>query len=239
MKRLLIFVVRALFGLNIMAAPVEPKQALEVAKNFVAQHRGGVAQFPATVVYTHPMPQSGTTAIYVVNVGDAFVLVSGDDVAHPVLGYNLDNPWPVEDGGKMKSGSLPAQVTEFLDDLAGQMAAAVGSNQEPAIAEEWKKLATQTALPVLAPLKATGSAGSLPDSVGPLLTTTWDQGKYYNALCPKDANGPDGHACPEWLPDRLRGHSYGANCQLLGLSGAWPWHPQLYAQHLRCAEGQL
>lgn len=151
MKRHLIFMLMALFGLNITAAPVEPKQALEVAKNFVAQHRGGVAQFPATVVYTHPMPQSGTTAIYVVNVGDAFVLVSGDDVAHPILGYNLDNPWPTEDGGSTRSGCLPAQVTDFLDDLAGQMAAAVGSNQEPAIAEEWKKLATQTAIPVLAP----------------------------------------------------------------------------------------
>ena len=36
-------------------------------------------------------------------------------------------------------------------------------------------------------------ASNLPDSVGPLLTTHWDQGQYYNALCPEDINGPDGH----------------------------------------------
>ncbi len=29
--------------------------------------------------------------------------------------------------------------------------------------------------------------------VDPLLITKWDQGKYYNSLCPADANGPDGH----------------------------------------------
>ena len=34
---------------------------------------------------------------------------------------------------------------------------------------------------------------NLPASVDPLITTTWDQGQYYNALCPEDVNGPDGH----------------------------------------------
>ena len=30
-------------------------------------------------------------------------------------------------------------------------------------------------------------------TIGPLLSTTWNQGKYYNAMCPVDASGPDGH----------------------------------------------
>ncbi|MCX7954042.1 MAG: C10 family peptidase [Bacteroidales bacterium] len=30
-------------------------------------------------------------------------------------------------------------------------------------------------------------------SIGPLLYSKWDQGKYYNAYCPLDPEGPDGH----------------------------------------------
>ena len=70
----------ALTSLSLTAVPVEPKKAVEVAKNFVAQHINGAENRTAKVVYIHPMPKHAESAIYAVNVGNAFVLVSGDSL---------------------------------------------------------------------------------------------------------------------------------------------------------------
>ena len=185
MKKLLSFIVLALMGLSLMASPVEPEKAAQVAKNFVAQYVKGANQYSAEVVYTHLMPKSRQAAMYVVNVGNTFVLVSANDVAHPVLGYSLSRPWPTKSGEWADAGvKLPSQITSYLDDLAGQIEAASGVDPDQETASEWQQLLT---------LNSQLLTTNPPDSVGPLLTTTWDQGQYYNALCPEDAAGPDGH----------------------------------------------
>ena len=195
-----------LMGLTMMAKPVDPDRAVQVARNFVAQYVKGADQMTATVVYTHPMQgerskvrgENGERpAMYVVNIGNMFVIVAADDVAHPVLGYSLSRPWPVQsENGKVKSedrsslitqrSSLPPQVSSYLDDLAGQIESAAGQQSVPdrETTAEWRQL-----LSFNSQLLTTNP----PDSVGPLLTTTWDQGQYYNALCPADPNGPAGH----------------------------------------------
>lgn len=199
MKKKIIFFAMLFAGLSLMAKPVEPKKAVQVAKNFVAQYVKGADQYSAEVVYTHLMPKSKLAAMYVVNVGNMFVLVSADDVAHPVLGYSLSRPWPTSERGnekgEMRDGNivLPSQVSGYLDDLAAQIESAVptlregcpqGGECDNDIAAEWHQLLTHNSQ-----LLTTNP----PDSVGPLLTTTWDQGQYYNTLCPEDAAGPDGH----------------------------------------------
>ena len=95
MKRLFLSLA-VLIALTASAKPVDPDRAAQVAKNFVAQYIKGADRMTAAVAYTHPMPQSGRTAMYVVNVGNMFVLVSADDIAHPVLGYSLSRPWPTQ-----------------------------------------------------------------------------------------------------------------------------------------------
>ncbi len=219
MKKLLSFIVLTLTALSMMAKPVDPDKAMQVAKNFVAQYVKDADQLEAVVVYTHPMPKSGQPAMYVVNLGSAFVIVSADDVAHPVLGYSLSRPWPTQgERSKVKgetttpqSGNqtLAPQVAAYLDDLAAQIEAAIlrpqtspsasgkqtaasalgtqtsSSAQNDETAAEWHQLLTLSSSLL--------TTTTLPDSVGPLLTTTWGQGQYYNALCPEDINGIDGH----------------------------------------------
>ena len=228
MKNLLSIIVMILMGMSLMAKPVDPTMAVRVAQNFAAT-QVKMADNTAKIVYTHPMPNSGQPAMYVVNVGSsAFVIVAADDIAHPVLGYSMARPWPVlngerrsenwepnategseraslengepnategseraslENGERAAAVQLPSQVSGFLDDLASQIRAAQQQDitQDRETAAEWRQLQTGE-------LSASSSPLSAPDSVGPLLTTTWDQGQYYNALCPEDANGPDGHA---------------------------------------------
>ena len=189
MKKSLSFIVMTLMGMSLMAKPVDPTVAVRVAQNFAAT-QVKMADNTAKIVYTHPMPESGQPAMYVVNVGpSAFVIVAADDIAHPVLGYSMARPWPVLNGERAAAVQLPSQVSGFLDDLASQIRAAQQQNitQDRETATEWQQLQAGE-------LSASSSPLSAPDSVGPLLTTTWDQGQYYNALCPEDANGPDGHA---------------------------------------------
>ncbi len=185
MKRSVLFLVSLLVVTTMVAAPVSQQRAIQVAQQFIPVSDGPaqapgmrVEEQPANVVYTHLMPKSGRPAFYVVNVDGSFVIVSADDVAHQVLGYNLGKNWPV-------SEQIPPQVKGFFDDLAAQMEAAIEANPNHASDAEWSQ-------PQSAPQRRMMS--EMPDSVGPLLTTTWDQGQYYNALCPEDQNSPyDGH----------------------------------------------
>ena len=59
MKKTLLFMLLTLMGHSMMAKPVEPEKAMQVAKNFVAQYVKGTDKLEATVVYTHKMPKSG------------------------------------------------------------------------------------------------------------------------------------------------------------------------------------
>lgn len=170
-----------------MAEPVDSLRALQVAKQFIPQNSSSAKKVPkkgkakeaANIVYTHKMPKSGRDAFYIVNVDDAFVLVSADDIAHQILGYSFDKGFPVNADGTVQ---LPPHIKGFFDDLAAQIEAAIEAEPNRAPSEEWS-----------GERKIRRAPSNLPESVGPLLTTTWDQGQYYNALCPEDVNGPAGH----------------------------------------------
>ena len=188
MKRTVLFLTCfCFFTLFVLADPVAPQRALQIAKEFVPKSSAAKkvpgkssAATTSNIVYTHKMPKSGRDAFYIVNVGDAFVLVSADDVAHQILGYSFDKGFPVDADGTVQ---LPPHVKGFFDDLAAQMEAAIEAEPNRAADDDWTGVR-----------KAAHRAPSnLPESVAPLLTTTWDQGQYYNALCPADANGPAGH----------------------------------------------
>ena len=188
MKRsILIFVSLFVLLSYVMAEPVDSTRALQVAKQFIPQYSSSAKKVPkkgaateaADIVYTHKMPKSGRDAFYIVNVDDAFVLVTADDIAHQILGYSFDKGFPVNVDGTIQ---LPPHVKGFFDDLAAQIEVAVDAEPNRAPSEDWS-----------GERKIRRAPSSLPESVDPLLTTTWDQGQYYNALCPEDVNGPAGH----------------------------------------------
>ena len=184
MKKILLLVVAVLFAATLFAENVDQNKAQRIAKAFAAQRDRNAAQLRTDIVYSHPMPNTRDAAFYVVNLENSgFVIVAANDVAHPVIGYSFDRPWPT-------TGNIPPQITDYLDDLANQIESAVGStNYSPDrnIQNEWQELLSIN--PNNPPLPKGNRT-----EVGPLLTTTWDQGQYYNAMCPEDAGGPDGHA---------------------------------------------
>lgn len=76
------------------AAPVSVEDARILAVEFMNSRGGSTRQVAPTPVYT--ADSSGSPLYYVFNStdGNAFVIVSADDTATPVLGYSLENGYP-------------------------------------------------------------------------------------------------------------------------------------------------
>ena len=195
-KHLFLTAILLVFSMLAVAEPVDPMRALEVAEQFAPQSAKAKRIKSKTaheqsyeIVYTHRMPNSDRVAFYVVSLGEkGFVIISADDVANPILGYSYTNSWPTSVSAEGDT-LLPPQVLSFLNNMALQIETAIEKYPNLESSEKWNNVGQKT----VRKTSARKSADALPDSVGPLLTTTWGQGQYYNALCPEDANGEDGH----------------------------------------------
>ena len=106
-----------------------------------------------------------------------FVIVAADNRVEPILGYSYDNNFVVE--------NMPEHVRGWLGDYEKQIQLVTKSDQqaEPDIKTKWSRLKSGQ------PLSNTRNG----NSVGPLITTQWDQEYPYNILCPEDSNCSDGH----------------------------------------------
>lgn len=112
--------------------------------------------------------QAGTVHYRIYNVaGAGFVIVSGDDLVLPVLGYSTEGAFPAE--------APPINVAKWLDGYRQEVrgALAAGGEATPTVRAEW------TRWEEAAPAELGGER-----SVGPLLQTTWSQSPHYNAQCP-------------------------------------------------------
>ena len=195
-KHLFLTAILLVFSVLVVAEPVDPMRALETAEQFLtkdSQTKRIKSRTEAVstyeIIYTHPMPNSERVAFYVVKLGEkGFIIISGDDVATPILGYSYTNSWPTSISAEGDT-ILPSQVLSYLNDMALQIETAIEKYPNLESSEEWDNVGQKA----VRKTSAHKSADALPDSVGPLLTTTWGQGQYYNALCPKDAEGEDGH----------------------------------------------
>ena len=207
MKKVTLLLIGFFCSLTVLAGEINKQAAIQIAQQFVPKspvsqgRKKARAEF-SEIVYTEMMPGTDRAAFYIVNVGDdAFVLVSADDKAQQVLGYSLTKNFPVKADGSVE---LPPHIKSFFDDLAAQVKVAANGGGRTAVAKR----------------KMSRRAASLPESVDPLITTTWDQGQYYNALCPTDPQGPDGHVWTGciatamaqmikfWEPAQKRGSHY-------------------------------
>ena len=164
---------------------VTTTDALNVGYTFMSTGGGtrgnNVRKQNMQLIYTGRAVDSTTRAVtdcyYVFSLQPkGFVIVAADDRVEPILGYSYDNNFVVE--------NMPAHVRGWLGNYEKQIEAVVKQDIAPEAetTTKWLRLKSGQAI-------STRNR----NTVGPLLTTTWDQGQYYNAMCPEDA-GPAGHA---------------------------------------------
>ncbi len=187
------------------ADPINPQQAVAIARNFsdirsfVPKIIGNNAKpAPMTVAYTATSSNSSAdNLLYVINRDrdNGFVVVAGDDaVANPVLGYT--------DSGSFSYDKIPDNLKWWLGEYARQI--------------EYMTTHGITSAP----------APTFESNAGPLITTRWNQYEPYNNLCPIKQNERVVTGCVatamaqvinyyEWPKQGTGSHSYEWNGQTL------------------------
>lgn len=181
MRRYLYLLCLALLGCgSAWAAHVPRARAVQVAAHvYAARHPAGAGGAQATA--THLLHWQRQPVIWAVNFdGGGFVLLSADDRAQPILG--------IGDAGAYDPALRVPGMDFLVEEWSRQVHHIVrnGIAATPRIAGEWARWEAGEA-------NATAAAGLplpyLPVVVPPLLSTTWNQGCYYNANCPVDGAG--------------------------------------------------
>ncbi|MBE9484618.1 MAG: C10 family peptidase [Bacteroidetes bacterium] len=183
MKKLFILSTLFLCTITILANKIDKTTAKKIATNFFYERINQFSQMDYDAVRpaeTFELKNENKTLIYVVNMSNAgFVLVSAYDNVRPVPGYSLS--------GKYTNTNLPPQFAALLEQYKLQVNEAVDlqivATEE--ISGMWEHLLTNDPV-LLQPLKNN-------KAVEPMLTTQWNQGQFYNEMCPADGAGPGGH----------------------------------------------
>ncbi|QNF31577.1 thiol protease/hemagglutinin PrtT [Adhaeribacter swui] len=187
MKKIYLLTVISCFSwLSSVAKHVPAENALKVASNFFAQVASPAAnsrgQQKLTLVHQEVAKQISPgnarkapfTYYYVFSApaNGGMVFISADDNVNPVLGYTRT--------GTYNQKKLPTNLVKWLEGYKNEIRFAAKQGK----ASQKTQLAWRTLETGSSPVARTG--GTLAEAVDPLLTTTWDQSPYYNALCPWD-----------------------------------------------------
>jgi len=168
-----------------LAKKVEIKSAQLVAKNFYYERinqKNATPYQSVTITNQYTENSNNQPIYYILTMNDeGFVIVSADDAATPIIGYSFTGAFPVD--------NLPDNFKFWMDHYRDQINMIRENNFQPTneITSSWNHLLTADANTLTIYRSTT--------DVAPLLVNiTWDQIFPYNAMCPADAAGPDGHA---------------------------------------------
>ncbi|HTA62314.1 MAG TPA: C10 family peptidase [Bacteroidia bacterium] len=161
------------------AKPITSATAKKVAQNFYTQNTKTEVK-SLSLAYTQTSA-TGTALYYAfnINTNDGFVIVTADDAAKPILGYDTKNSFVKPEAN--------TTIAYWLTTRAKEVANIQQLNLLPTaeIALDWVKYSTNN--PNINSKRANNSVNSVPafaDTIAPLVKSTWNQSPYYNALCP-------------------------------------------------------
>jgi hypothetical protein len=158
---------------SVNAQKVDSKTADAAATAFWQKSFSNTANM--NLAYT--ICKQADTALYVYNADDkGFVIISGNYSAAPVLAYS--------DEGNFKPSNLAPATTYWLMKYANQIFSLGNTSQRQLKNQDWAALLSDD---------NSMFQNKTSKIVAALVQTRWDQGKYYNYMCPAYASGPDGH----------------------------------------------
>ena len=161
------------------ANPVDMRTVREAAMRFMNAN----TKFPLRgiddlqLVMTYSIGR-GDAAFHIFNTPNGFVIVSADDCATPILGYSEE--------GRFDKNDIPVQLQDYLQGFVEQIEYSIEKHLEADenTSRQWELVRSMGRL----------NENRDGEVVEPLITALWDQGCYYNAMCPEDPDGPCGHA---------------------------------------------
>lgn len=174
--------IAAIGALSSNAQTFLQEEAVIVAKNFmlerlVNEQQGYLSNLDAVEVV--PVLSGDVRVYYAVNFTDAFVLVAAGRNVMPVLAYSFKSRFSYPEKEENVKAWLGQYERQILFAMEQENA------PTPEIMEAWDKYADPD---------FPDQQRSAFNQLDPLLTSKWNQGKYYNELCPEDPAGPGGRA---------------------------------------------
>jgi hypothetical protein len=179
MRRLILFFVVVLSVFTCFAGNITEKEASLVAINWMNTKVDGVFN-DAGIDTIHVRVSEGKASVYIVVFNpSAWVIVSASNRAEPVLAYSASSDFDIN--------NIPIPLEEWFYGIEKEIVDAERKRIVPdqLIKSRWDDLNDENYEPV--PLKSVSS------SAGPLLSTAWDQGRYYNEMAPADAASTAGN----------------------------------------------
>ena len=179
-KSLTLFALLTVFALTAFSKQVDENIAKKVGRNFLTTRdnsqtlKGETTLQLAYTAKSNARSSNGsfqaTTYFYIFNTGtNGFVIIAGDDIVTPVLGYSDESPFD--------PNNIPQNAAKWLEGYKNQIRFAIDnallSTEE--ITSDWQSLKNGS-------YSSSDARGS--GSVDPLMSTKWNQSPYYNAQCP-------------------------------------------------------
>ena len=165
------------------AQSVKFEEAEQIAVNFYFERINQTEYVPyeKIAIYDYRIEMiNDVPSYFIIRMKPAgFVIVSATKKVIPVLAYSF--------GAKTPLNIFPPQFSAWTEQYKKQIEYAISENIKPSvqIGKEWKRLMTDdiSNLNIIKQGK----------DVAPMLISTWNQGNYYNQMCPEDPSGPAGH----------------------------------------------
>jgi len=176
-KGVIVLLLLVQFGLQTNAQNVSDDLAKNIATKFLAAKKGINQNELVVANVSTTYSSKGEALLYIFNFeGGGFVIVAADKRTEPVLAYSKTNSFV--------KGEVAA-AEEWVDAYAGEISAVKEAKavQTAAMTNKWNN-AEKGFFPTMTQKAVV---------VEPLLTSAWNQDKYYNGLCPDDAAAPSGY----------------------------------------------
>ena len=168
---------------SLQAKNVDIDQARKVAGNFLqkvyVQYSTGKHNENANLEDPYIFFQDGSPVFFAFNTNPGFIIISGDDVFTPVIGYSSEGRFELEGAPSNYRGF----IQNYIDQIRYIRDQCLVANQD--IKAAWDELSVD-----YVNIFQTEREGR---DVAPLLISNWNQGSPYNLLCPEDPAGPGGH----------------------------------------------
>lgn len=179
---LLVFLLPACL-VNIFSQTVSVAEAEKVARNFyyerISQNEK-INYDDIRIVNSIAVGEPELPLYFIFNMSPGgFILVSACRNTVPVPAYSLE--------GSYTGTNQPPQFKAWVEQYLKQIIFAINNRTSPfpEAITEWNRLLSDDSIE-LQPLKGG-------KEILPMLISNWDQGQFYNQLCPVDPAGPAGH----------------------------------------------
>ncbi len=185
MKKLLFIIILFMCSQQFVFSEfVTPGKAQTVARHFYFEKFNffkSIDYIDLKISDINPIYKDDVLLYYIFTIRDhGFIIISGDDIAFPVVGYSFDQQ-------NIEQGKSPEFLT-WMEQYEKQLLEIKTRNLKatPEISKVWQYYVDDDPAKFKTEKKGKG--------ILPLLISLWGQGAYYNAMCPADPEGSGGHA---------------------------------------------